>query len=100
MNPFPDVNQADSISNRSASETKAILVIAHIASDQALRDRFLDLSGVTPAELRAGVETEAVQMAALDFLAGHEPDLIACAGALGVRPEDLMDARNMLGATT
>ena len=100
MKPFPDVNQADSMHKRTGFETIAILVIGHIVSDTAMRARFLDLSGITPQELRTGIESAAVQTAALDFLAGHEPDLLACAAGLGLRPEDLVTARDQLGHVT
>jgi len=34
----------------------------------------------------------------LDFLAAHEPDLVAAADALGVKPGELIDAGQRLGA--
>jgi hypothetical protein len=36
--------------------------------------------------------------AVLDFLCAHEPDLIACAEALGLDPVDLARARERLEA--
>ncbi len=98
MNPFQDVNQGDSLAEGSGADILAIRVITHIAADEALLGRFLDLSGLTPSELRSGLTGPAVQMAALDFLAGHEPDLLACADAIGVRPDRLMAACVQLGA--
>lgn len=67
----------------------AIRAIAFIASEERTAQRFLDLTGLTSAELRGSLEDPDVQRAAIDFLAAHEPDLIACADALGMKPEEL-----------
>lgn len=58
--------------------------------------RLLDLTGLTPETLRAGAGDPAILAALLDFLAGHEPDLVACAEAIGVGPSDLIRARDAL----
>ena len=58
--------------------------------------RLLDVTGLTPADLRTRAATPAVLAAVLQFLEGHEPDLIACAGDLAVRPEALVAARAAL----
>jgi hypothetical protein len=58
--------------------------------------RLLDLTGLTPETLRAGAGDPAILAALLDFLAGHEPDLVACAEAIGVGPSDLIRAREAL----
>ena len=58
--------------------------------------RLLDLTGLTPDDLRAGAGDRGVLVALLDFLAGHEPDLIACAEALGIGPAALVAARDRL----
>jgi Protein of unknown function (DUF3572) len=34
----------------------------------------------------------------LGFLEAHQPDLVACAEALGVKPEDIVSAREGLNA--
>jgi len=56
-------------------------------------ERLLALTGLTPDGLRAGVMTAQVQGAVLEFLANHEPDLVACAEALAVAPAELVAAR-------
>ncbi|MDN4632136.1 DUF3572 domain-containing protein [Sphingomonas sp. PsM26] len=58
--------------------------------------RLLDVTGLTPADLRARADDPAVLAATLAFLEAHEPDLIACAEALEVRPEDLALAHRAL----
>jgi len=53
----------------------------------------LALTGLTPDSLRARVSDPALLAAAIGFLEAREPDLIACADALGVTPGELVDAR-------
>ena len=63
-------------------------------SDRA--ERFLALTGLTPDELRSGLGDPAVQGAVLEFLCGHEADLIAAAEALGMSPAALAATRERL----
>ena len=58
--------------------------------------RLLDLTGLTPADLKARAGTPAVGAAMLSFLEANEPDLVACADELGVQPEALVRAREVL----
>lgn len=67
-------------------------------SDDARAGRLLALTGITPALLRERLEDRAFLAAVLRFLEGHEPDLIACADALGVSPARLVSAREGLEA--
>ena len=54
--------------------------------------RLLDTTGLDPADLRARAGEPAVLGAVIGFLCNHEPDLVACAEDLGVRPETLAAA--------
>lgn len=60
--------------------------------------RLLALTGLTPDELRSGVGDAGLLGAVLEFLCGHEPDLIAAAEALGVPAGEIAGARERLGA--
>ncbi len=60
--------------------------------------RLLELTGLTPEELRAGLDDPGVLAAVLDFLCAHEPDLLAAADALGVTPQQLASARERINA--
>lgn len=60
--------------------------------------RLLDVTGLQPADLRAGAGDPAVLAAILGFLENYEPDLLACADALGVKPAALVRARTELDA--
>ncbi len=69
--------------------TVALQALAHVAGDDMLGPRFLTLSGMDPAELRARAADPEVLAAVVDFLAANETDLVDCAKAIGVRPEAL-----------
>ena len=68
-------------------------------SDDARAGRLLALTGLTPDALRSGLAQDGgqpVMVAVLDFLMGHERDLVAAAAALGVEPQALVAARASL----
>lgn len=64
--------------------------------DRAIR--LLEITGLTPSDLRTRASDPAVLAATLGFLENHEPDLIACAAGLGVAPAALVAARQELDA--
>ncbi len=70
----------------------ALQALAHVAGDEDLLPRFLALSGLDAAALRAGAGDPQLLAALIEFLAGRESDLIACADALGVPPAVLAAA--------
>jgi hypothetical protein len=67
-----------------------------VLGDSDRAERLLALTGLDADALRAGLGDPAVLGAVLDFLASHEPDLIAAADHLGVAPEALIAARDKL----
>ena len=69
-----------------ASDTLLLQALACIIGDDRLRERFLALTGFDGATLRARAAEPDVLEAVAAFLAGHEPDLVAVAAALGVEP--------------
>lgn len=75
-----------------------LTALAWTLEDPARARRLLDLTGLTAEDLRAGAGNRAILAALLDFLAGHEPDLVACAAAIGIGPADLIRARDGLRA--
>ena len=85
-----------SVHHDEESQTIALLAIGYIVANEDLKGRFLDLSGLDPASLRAGLDTAGVQQAALHFLTSHEPDLVACAEVIGHSPARIaMAARDL-----
>ncbi|RYD87687.1 MAG: DUF3572 family protein, partial [Sphingomonadales bacterium] len=73
-----------------ANIVTALTALAWTLEDPARARRLLDLTGLTPEDLRAGATDRGILSALLDFLAGHEPDLVACAEAIGIGPADLI----------
>ncbi|MDF0545680.1 DUF3572 domain-containing protein [Sphingobium sp. H39-3-25] len=78
------------------AEILALQALGWILADSGRAQRLLDMTGLTPDALRAGAGDPAVLGAVLGFLAGHEPDLIACAQALDERPEAIVAAQEAL----
>ena len=61
-------------------------------------ERLLALTGLTPEILRDRLTDRSVLAAVLDYLAGHEPDMVLAADALNVPPERLAAARAELAS--
>jgi hypothetical protein len=78
--------------------TLALQALAWTLAEPARAERLLSTTGLDPADLRARAGDPAVLAAALGFLEAHEPDLVACAGDLGIRPEQLVAAHERLEA--
>jgi hypothetical protein len=55
--------------------------------------RFIDLTGIGTDELRARAADPVLLAALLRFLEAHEPDLLDVAKAVGVKPDELVEAR-------
>lgn len=76
----------------------ALQALAWTLGDDARAGRLLALTGLEPEGIRARIGDPAMLGAVLAFLESHEPDLIACAGALGVTPQSLLNAQKRLSA--
>jgi hypothetical protein len=75
------------------AQTLALLALAWCLGDARRADRLLSLTGLTTDDLRARAGEPALGAAVLGFLEAHEPDLVACAEELDVKPERLIAAR-------
>lgn len=78
-------------------QTLALRAIGWIVAEPGRVERFLTLTGLDPDQLRAGLGDPGVLSATLDYLMSHEPDLIACAEALGETPDAIVAARQVIG---
>ena len=78
------------------AETLALAALAATLSDERRAQRFLSLTGLDADELRARAGERSLLAATLAFLEAHEPDLIAVAFSLEVKPEILIAARTEL----
>lgn len=82
--------------NEDQASALALSAIGWTLSDDPRAARLLALTGLTPDGLRSRLGEQSLLAAALAFLEAHEPDLIACAEALGVGATDLVAARQVL----
>jgi hypothetical protein len=76
----------------------ALSALAWTLSDGPRAERLLALTGLDADELRTRADDPALLAAVLGFLESHEPDLLACADALDVKPEALLHAHRELEA--
>jgi hypothetical protein len=74
----------------------ALRALVWTLGEQDRAQRLLDTTGLDPADLRERAGEPAVLSAVLGFLENYEPDLIACAHDLGVKPEAIVAARAAL----
>ena len=82
--------------NETKAEALALAALNWTLTDNSRAGRFLALTGMTPDDMRARIAEPQFLAASLRFLEGYEPDLIACAQALGLSPTLLVDARREL----
>ncbi|HJS40806.1 MAG TPA: DUF3572 family protein [Sphingomicrobium sp.] len=75
------------------AEALALAALAATLSDARRAERFLSLTGLSPDGIRSRVNDRALLAACIAFLEGHEPDLIAVAEHVGVKPDVLLGAR-------
>jgi hypothetical protein len=74
----------------------ALSALAATLADDRRAQRLLDLTGLTADELRARAAEPGLLAACLSFLESHEPDLVAVAADIGVKPEALVATRRSL----
>jgi Protein of unknown function (DUF3572) len=77
-------------------ESIALNALVWVLGDDGRAHRLLDLTGLDGDAIRGRIGDPEMLSAVLDFLCGHEPDLIACAAALNEKPETLVLARERL----
>lgn len=75
------------------AEALALAALAATLTDERRARRFLDLTGLAADELRARAADRGLLAALLGFLEAHEPDLVAVAQVIGIKPEQLVAAR-------
>jgi hypothetical protein len=74
----------------------ALAALAATLGCERRAQRFIDLTGIGTDELRARAAEPALLAAFLRFLEAHEPDLVSVSAELGVKPEELVEARREL----
>lgn len=84
--------------NKGPDASVALAALAWLLTDNVRAGRLLAVTGLTPDDLRNRIDDSALLGAVLAFLEAHEPDLIACAEAIGRAPAAMVAARQRLGA--
>jgi hypothetical protein len=74
----------------------ALAALAATLSEERRAQRFIDLTGIGTDELRRRADEPQLLAALLRFLEAHEPDLLSVAEQLGLKPEELVQARRQL----
>jgi hypothetical protein len=100
MDPFkpytPRIRLVAPKLDREGAEAVALRALSHVLSDTVLTDRFLQLTGCGPGEIRASATDPAFLGAVLDFLLADEASLLAFAESEGMAPETPALARSKL----
>ena len=78
------------------AEMLAISALSHIASDPERLDRFLAVTGLDPASLRAEAGKPDFAAGMLDYICADEALLVAFAAEQGLAPEAVATARRLL----
>lgn len=82
--------------NDDAADVIALRALAWLLGEARRCDRFQALTGLDRETIRARAGEPDLLAAVLRHLAGHEPDLVACAEATGTQPAAMIDALERL----
>ena len=86
---------ADEMNGDAAS--LAISALSWIAADGELMGRFLTLTGIEPANIRAVADEPGFLSGVLEFLLAHEPTLMRFCEENAIKPETVGRAQMRLG---
>ena len=89
--------KAPSPAARQAAEMLAIQALTFIAEEPERFSRFLELSGIEGALLRAAASEPGFLAGVLEHMLGDESLLIAFADSAGIDPAEIARARSALG---
>ncbi len=78
------------------AEAIAIQALGFIAGDGELLPRFLALTGIEAADIRAAAQQRGFLAGVLAFILAHEPTLLAFASAADLKPEQVAAAHRAL----
>lgn len=77
---------------RIEAEETAGTVLAWMAGEPDMLQRFLALSGVAPDQIRSAIADPGFLAGMIDFMMGHEPTLMAFCEATDTKPEKVVAA--------
>ncbi|MBV1698227.1 MAG: DUF3572 domain-containing protein [Hyphomicrobiales bacterium] len=82
---------------RKAAEMLAIQALAFLAEQPEELARFLDMTGIAPAQIRTAAHESGFLAGVLEHMLGDENLLVAFADSAGIDPADIGRARSALG---
>jgi hypothetical protein len=85
---------------RDAAQALAVQALAFLAAEPERMGRFLSMTGIGPADLRAAAGEPNFLAGVLEYLMGDEPLLVAFAEHAQVKPVHVMRAAAALGTGT
>lgn len=83
--------------DREQARIMALGALGWLAADDGLFAAFLTSSGTDAQAVRDAADTPALLTSILDFIMQSDEWVLACAGALGVAPTELVMVRSVLG---
>ena len=78
------------------AEELAATALGFIAADPELLSRFLALSGIEPSAIRTAAREPGFLAGVLNFIAAHEPTLLAFAQHAAINPEAVLKSVRLL----
>ncbi len=84
------------LSDTDQAQAIGLSALAFLAEDLARLTRFLELTGLAPAQLRAQAQSPALLAAVLDHILADESMLLVFTSSHALEPESLAPARDML----
>lgn len=88
--------RSQQILNRTEAERLALAALDFLVGDEDRLYGFLDRTGLQPETIRKAAASPGFLAAVLDHVASDDALVLALAGALAVKPERVMEAREML----
>jgi hypothetical protein len=85
--------------DRPSAENLAVAGLTYLSASPNRLGRFLEVSGLEPETVREAAETPGFLSGLLDYIAADEELLISFAAELGVKPDRIMQAREVLSPT-
>ncbi len=85
--PSPKPAPREGATSRDAAEALAIEALGFVAADPELLSRFLAITGIEASDIRLAAKNSGFLAGVLNFVAAHEPTLVAFAAAAGRKPE-------------
>lgn len=82
--------------SKEAAEDLAVQAVQFLASRPELCTRFLAGAGLAPDQLAGLAKSPEIHLHIIDFISENDDMIIELAAALGIRPEEVMQARTAL----